>query len=71
MYIPLVDEMALGLAGVVGCPMDQAKVLVWLLAHIGCGYAYRYVKGYTERLVYGMVLGTIFCLSMFTLGKLD
>ena len=69
MYIPVVDELALGLSGVVGCPMDQAKVLVWLLLHIGCGYGYRQVNGYIPRMVYGMALGTIFCLSMFSFSR--
>lgn len=70
MYVPLVDELALGLGMVVGCPLDQGKVLVWLMIHIGCGYGYRQISGYIPRLVYGMVLGTIFCLSLFSFSKL-
>lgn len=66
MYIPLVDELAMGLALGVGCPKDQAKVLVWLLLHIGCGYGYRFINGHLQRAIYGMVLGTVFCLSLFT-----
>lgn len=69
MYIPLVDELALGLGIVVGCPLDQAKVLVWLIIHIGCGYGYRFISGHLQRAIYGMVLGTIFCLSLFTIRK--
>ena len=67
MYIPLVDEISLGLGSMVGCPLDQAKVLVWLIIHVGCGYGYRKIEGYIPRLVYGMVLGTIFCISMFSI----
>lgn len=52
-----------------GTPIDQAKILTWLLIHIGCGYGYRFIKGALQRSLYGMLLGTAFSVSMF--GWLD
>ena len=65
MVLHLVDLLASGLAGAVGCPQDQAKVLVWLLAHIGLGYGYRFVQGALARTLYGLSIGTLFTWSMY------
>lgn len=69
MYTPIVDELAGLLSGLIACPLDQGKVTTWLLIHIGMGYAYRSVQGYMPRLIFGMALGTLFCLSMFTFSR--
>jgi hypothetical protein len=69
MYIPLVDEIATMLSGIIGCPLDQGKVMTWLFLHIGFGFLYRKIDGYYPRLIYGKVLGTLFCLSMYSLSR--
>lgn len=69
MYTPLVDEIAAVLSGIIGCPLDQGKVTTWLLLHIGLGFLYRKIDGYYPRLIYGMALGTQFCLSMYSLSR--
>lgn len=56
------------IAKVLNSPLDQGKVLFWLLAHIGFGYAYHSVKTATNRLLYGLIIGTVFSLSMFGRG---
>jgi hypothetical protein len=65
MVFHLVDLLAHALAGAVGCPADQAKVLVWILAHIGLGYGYRFVRGALPRTLYGLGFGTLFTWSMY------
>jgi|JFJP01.1.fsa_nt_gi hypothetical protein len=70
MVLHLVDLLAGLLAGPVGCPLDQAKVLVWILIHIGLGYGYRFVKGAMPRTLYGLVIGTLFTWSMYGMGRL-
>lgn len=63
-FLP-VDILATGISKAIGCPLDQGKVLVWLLIHVGCGYGYRKIRGSLNRNLYGMTIGTLFCLSMF------
>ncbi len=70
MVFQLVDLLAGLLAGAVGCPEDQAKVLVWILAHIGLGYGYRFVHGSMPRTLYGLAVGTLFTWSMYGARRL-
>lgn len=68
-FLP-VDLTASLLAKAIGCPYDQAKVLVWVLIFVGCGYAYRSVNGALNRNLFGLVIGSLFCFSMYGARKL-
>lgn len=65
----MIETLSGYLSAAVGCPTDQAKVLIWIMIHIPLGYLYRMVHGPVARLVYGMLVGTLFSWSMYQMRK--